>query len=187
MQPRGTSGTVIMTDDDIIAFWGPSTLVRWNRDTLEAQGLASDAAWFLASVGLPSVADFYEAMSYPPEAECTIRFSGHLSERRIGTERYLQIGTAVYDSVCLSPATSNVLCVSALDELQMMNSGVRSLARCLVEFIRYRRAIVHANEEAAELLARETINRIRELDPHVVAMPESWWSHIIGQMEDGFL
>lgn len=103
---------------------------------------------------------------------------------------YLIIGDDEGTDLCVQPSDGTVYSVDPAGYLRtrFMNTDVRKLALCIALYERYRAGLEGLESEKEGRAAVAGLRReIATVDPAALEDPESWWSVILEQAEDGLL
>lgn len=166
-----------MTDNDILAFWGPGRLARWSPEALAATRLSPQAQRYLAEVG------------FPREVDWTMRFEaveGHV-DHLPGLPGYYVIGHDDIASLCIDARNGRVVSITPDGKERFVNSDVSQFGRFLVLYQQYRLAARHLDDTAANRVIAETERAMRDCDQASFSDSECFWAAIVEQMKAGLL
>ena len=177
MQPGINWGHMIMTDEQIVQFWGQDALVRWRPDVLAMTELPDEAKEFLARVGLPRGVDW------------TMRFDLEMERPRWLKEHpgYCIIGHDDVAAICLDENDGRVVSIEPGGRKRFMNSNVKLFGEFLALYQQYRLRARKLDDEAVKSVITEVEQQMTARDSASFSGTECWWPIILEQMKAGLL
>lgn len=163
----------------IATFFG-SSLIPVSSASLDQFPLPEDTKWFLQSEGLPREPGLLIHLYADTEA---------LEIQRQNLQRFLIIGDDSGTALGIREHTGEIYSFDPVGKLptRFVNSSILALLTCVEMYIKAQPELIEASDEHASEIVASMREAFRRRDARSLDHPETWWSVILEQVEDGML
>jgi len=174
-------GIKIVSNDEIIRFWGYQNLRRWPERNVRDLRIPDSSKTFLIEVGLPCK-DEQWTLGFDADTDAFPKLPGKSNYRTIGFDYIVPI--------CLDESRGgSVLADEAVvnGPERFVNSSVELFGEFLVHYQKYRCSAKDLSGKEVQALISHIEGIMQEKDREALESPENWWPGLLEQMKDGFL